>query len=109
MAERHQAFHLATQRDNRLQARIGKDVKKETAAMKAIAVGTLTFLPATFVSVGELSKTLPHQRPTDELDWSSRCLACHFSTMSQPTAMLKRPSQYLASSGFTGSSQLHCL
>lgn len=44
------AFNAAAQRDNELQAHIGQEVKKETAAMKAIAVSTLTFLPATFVS-----------------------------------------------------------
>ena len=47
---------MAAQRDNRLQARIGEEVKRETAAMKAIAVGTLTFLPATFVSVSTSSR-----------------------------------------------------
>ncbi|RYP60604.1 hypothetical protein DL770_009958 [Monosporascus sp. CRB-9-2] len=38
-------------RDSKIQVRIGEEAKKETTAMKAIAVITMTFLPATFVSV----------------------------------------------------------
>ncbi|RYP21592.1 hypothetical protein DL767_009232 [Monosporascus sp. MG133] len=37
--------------DSKIQVRIGEEAKKETTAMKAIAVITMTFLPATFVSV----------------------------------------------------------
>ncbi|ERF72516.1 hypothetical protein EPUS_09294 [Endocarpon pusillum Z07020] len=44
------AFHTAAQRDSKIQVRIGEEAKKETTAMKAIAVVTMTFLPATFVS-----------------------------------------------------------
>lgn len=44
------AFHMAAQRDSKVQVRIGEDAKKETTAMKALAVVTMTFLPATFVS-----------------------------------------------------------
>ena len=33
-------------------------MKKKTTAMKGIAVGTLTFLPATFVSVSALAEML---------------------------------------------------
>jgi hypothetical protein len=39
------------QRDSKTQVQIGKDAGNEAAAMKAIAVVTMTFLPATFVSV----------------------------------------------------------
>jgi Mg2+ and Co2+ transporter CorA len=46
-----QAFNSAAQRDNKTQVRIGEEAKKETSAMKAIAVVTMIFLPATFVSV----------------------------------------------------------
>jgi hypothetical protein len=46
-----QAFHTAAQRDSKTQVQIGEEAKKETAAMKAIAVITMTFLPATFISV----------------------------------------------------------
>ncbi|OIW26742.1 hypothetical protein CONLIGDRAFT_716965 [Coniochaeta ligniaria NRRL 30616] len=44
------AFHIAAQRDSRIQVRIGEEAQKETTAMKAIALITMTFLPATFVS-----------------------------------------------------------
>ncbi|KAF2189291.1 hypothetical protein K469DRAFT_747989 [Zopfia rhizophila CBS 207.26] len=44
------AFHTAAQRDSRIQVRIGEEAKTETMAMKAIAVVTMTFLPATFVA-----------------------------------------------------------
>lgn len=47
-----QAFNAAAQRDSKIQVRIGEDAKREASAMKAIAVVTMTFLPATFVSVG---------------------------------------------------------
>lgn len=45
-----QAFNAAAQRDSKIQVRIGEDAKREASAMKAIAVVTMTFLPATFVS-----------------------------------------------------------
>ncbi|KAH7350407.1 hypothetical protein BKA66DRAFT_476291 [Pyrenochaeta sp. MPI-SDFR-AT-0127] len=44
------AFNTAAQRDSSIQVRIGEEAKKETSAMKAIAVVTMTFLPATFVA-----------------------------------------------------------
>ncbi|KAK4443975.1 hypothetical protein QBC34DRAFT_488113 [Podospora aff. communis PSN243] len=44
------AFHTAAQHDSKTQVQIGEEAKKETAAMKAIAVITMTFLPATFIS-----------------------------------------------------------
>lgn len=34
-----------------MQLQIGEEAKREASAMKAIAVVTMTFLPATFVSV----------------------------------------------------------
>jgi hypothetical protein len=50
-----QAFNAAAQRDSRIQVRIGEDAKREASAMRAIAVVTMTFLPATFVSVSQRS------------------------------------------------------
>ncbi|KEZ43830.1 hypothetical protein SAPIO_CDS3989 [Scedosporium apiospermum] len=44
------AFHTAAQRDSRIQVQIGEEARKETTAMKALAVITMTFLPATFIS-----------------------------------------------------------
>ena len=41
-------------------------MKKETAAMKGIAVGTLTFLPATFVSVSVLAE-IPLNTLSDDI------------------------------------------
>jgi hypothetical protein len=46
-----QAFNAAAWRDSRIQVRIGEDAKREASAMRAIAVVTMTFLPATFVAV----------------------------------------------------------
>ncbi|KAF2190712.1 hypothetical protein K469DRAFT_697945 [Zopfia rhizophila CBS 207.26] len=43
------AFHSAAQRNSSIQVRIGEEAIKETTAIKAIAVVTITFLPATFV------------------------------------------------------------
>ncbi|KAK4172596.1 hypothetical protein QBC36DRAFT_247220 [Triangularia setosa] len=48
--ERDLAFHLASQRDSKVQMRMGLDSRQESIAMKAIAVITMTFLPTTFVS-----------------------------------------------------------
>lgn len=39
-------------------------MKKKTAAMKGVAVGTLTFLPATFVSVSALAEISPLKTPS---------------------------------------------
>ncbi|OAG08765.1 uncharacterized protein CC84DRAFT_1204042, partial [Paraphaeosphaeria sporulosa] len=44
------AFNVAAQRDSRIQLQIGEEAKREASAMKAIAVVTMTFLPATFIS-----------------------------------------------------------
>ncbi|KAF2022531.1 hypothetical protein EK21DRAFT_119661 [Setomelanomma holmii] len=44
------AFNAASQRDSKIQVRIGEEARREASAMKAIAVVTMTFLPATFVS-----------------------------------------------------------
>lgn len=44
------AFHTAAQCDSQIQVRIGEEARKEATAMKAIAVITMTFLPATFIS-----------------------------------------------------------
>lgn len=44
------AFNAAAQRDSKVQLQIGEEAKREASAMKAIAVVTMTFLPATFVS-----------------------------------------------------------
>lgn len=52
-----QAFNAAAQRDSRIQVRIGEDAKREASAIRAIAVVTMTFLPATFVSVSSLVRS----------------------------------------------------
>ncbi|KAF1345612.1 purine and uridine phosphorylase [Lizonia empirigonia] len=44
------AFNAAAQRDSKVQLQIGEEAKREASAMKAIAVVTMTFFPATFVS-----------------------------------------------------------
>lgn len=44
------AFNAAAQRDSKVQLQIGEEAKREASAMKAIAVVTMTFLPATFIS-----------------------------------------------------------
>ncbi|KPM43780.1 hypothetical protein AK830_g2809 [Neonectria ditissima] len=44
------AFHTSASRDTQIQLRLADEAKKETLAMKAIAVITMTFLPATFIS-----------------------------------------------------------
>jgi hypothetical protein len=46
-----QAFNAAAQRDSKIQVRMGEQATSEASAMRAIAVVTMTFLPATFVSV----------------------------------------------------------
>ena len=42
---------MAAQRSSAVQVMIGEQAQKETIAMKAIGVITMTFLPATFISV----------------------------------------------------------
>ncbi|KAF2631393.1 hypothetical protein BU25DRAFT_454846 [Macroventuria anomochaeta] len=44
------AFNAAAQRDSMVQLQIGEEAKREASAMKAIAVVSMTFLPAPFVS-----------------------------------------------------------
>jgi hypothetical protein len=48
------AFNIASQRDTKIQLQIGQEAGREAMAMKAIAVVTMTFLPATFVAVRTL-------------------------------------------------------
>ncbi|KAH7392015.1 hypothetical protein DE146DRAFT_661419, partial [Phaeosphaeria sp. MPI-PUGE-AT-0046c] len=50
------AFNIAAQRDSKVQLQVGEEAKREASAMKAIAVVTMTFLPATFVSVSLLAQ-----------------------------------------------------
>ncbi|KAF2624117.1 hypothetical protein BU25DRAFT_413689 [Macroventuria anomochaeta] len=57
-----QAFNAAAQKDSRVQLLIGEETKREASTMKAIAVVTMTFLPATFVSVSVPVPTLPVTR-----------------------------------------------
>ncbi|KAL8882576.1 MAG: hypothetical protein Q9198_000443 [Flavoplaca austrocitrina] len=45
------AFHGESQRESKVQVRIADEARKKTASMKAIAVVTMTFLPATFVAL----------------------------------------------------------
>ncbi len=47
----NQAFNTIAQHDSKIMVRISEAVQSDSAAMKTIAVLTLTFLPATFVSV----------------------------------------------------------
>ena len=53
-----QAFNMVTQRDSKATVRIGKAARSDSAAMKTVAVLTLTFLPATFVSVSRWQNVL---------------------------------------------------
>lgn len=47
----HQAFNAAAQRDSMIQLKISLQSASEASSMRAIAVVTMIFLPATFVSV----------------------------------------------------------
>ena len=47
----NQAFNTIAQIDSKTTVRISEAVQNDSAAMKTIAILTLTFLPATFVSV----------------------------------------------------------
>ncbi len=49
---------MVTQRDSKATVRIGKAARSDSAAMKTVAVLTLTFLPATFVSVSRWTRVL---------------------------------------------------
>ncbi|KAF2181128.1 hypothetical protein K469DRAFT_590272 [Zopfia rhizophila CBS 207.26] len=69
------AFYTVVQRDTKIQVRIGKEAIKETMAMKVVAVITMTFLPATFVS-SIFSMLLFHFEP-------SRAGLREFSTVSE--------------------------
>lgn len=51
-SSRQQALNVAAQGSSKIQLQIGHEAKREASAMKAIAVVTMAFLPATFVSVG---------------------------------------------------------
>ena len=53
-----QAFNTIVQQDNKAMVGISEAVQSDSAAMKTIAVLTLTFLPATFVSVGRFQSTV---------------------------------------------------
>jgi hypothetical protein len=51
LSSRYQAFNAAAQRDSKVELQMGEEAKREASAMKGIGVVTMTFLPATFVSV----------------------------------------------------------
>lgn len=51
----NQAFNMIVQYDSKVMVNISEAAHSDSAAMKTIAVLTLTFLPATFVSVGRFS------------------------------------------------------
>ena len=84
-----QVFNLIAQRDNHVNQSIAADsrelaaaAKRDGYAMKTIAVLTLTFLPGTFVAVGQLLSRfnfcLYHQglfyHATSRLDKAASCL-----------------------------------
>jgi hypothetical protein len=46
-----QAFNMVTQKDSQATVRISEAALSDSTAMKTVAVLTLAFLPATFVSV----------------------------------------------------------
>lgn len=50
-----QAFNMIAQYDSKTMVRISEAVQNNSTAMKTIAVLTLTFLPATFISVWKFS------------------------------------------------------
>ncbi len=45
------AFHMAAERDNKVQVIMGEKAQKEASAMTSISIITMIFLPATFISV----------------------------------------------------------
>lgn len=73
--------------------------------MKGIAVGTLTFLPATFVSVSVLAE-IPLEHPLWWYLWSPSSAPLS-STISQPMAATKNLSLSPTGSGCIGFLQLH--
>ena len=46
-----QGYNIITQRDSRVLVRMGEATQSDSTAMKTIAVVTMAFLPATFLSV----------------------------------------------------------
>ena len=59
-----QAYNTIAQNDSKTTVRINEAVQRDSAAMKTVAILTLTFLPATYVSVSRLeiffSRSLRH-------------------------------------------------
>ena len=53
--DRSQAFNTIAQQDSMMVVQISKAARSDSATMKTIALLTLTFLPATFVSVSKSS------------------------------------------------------
>lgn len=71
------AFNAAAQRDSKIQVRIGEEAKREASAMKAIAVVTMTFLPATFVST-LFGMNFFSFEPSEGVERSSFTVSRHF-------------------------------
>jgi len=53
-----QAYNSIAQNDSKTTVRINQAVQKDSAAMKTVAVLTLIFLPATYVSVSGAKEPL---------------------------------------------------
>jgi len=51
LTKHQQVYNTVAQRDSTLMVEIGKAAKRDSDAMKAIAIVTMAFLPATFSSV----------------------------------------------------------
>jgi hypothetical protein len=57
-ADRVQIYNMFIQKDSKVLLQIGEATKSDSAAMKAVAVVTMAFLPATFTSVRSQSPVL---------------------------------------------------
>lgn len=73
IVDRDQAFNTIAQHDSTIAVKISEAARRDSAAMKTIAVLTMIFLPATFVSVGRLKSSYTSSRAaykdTDNLQY----------------------------------------
>lgn len=93
---------MAGQNQNETLLSINKGTKDDGAAMRAVALVTLTFLPATFVSVGCCDAILS---TVSLLSCSRHCLACSFSVSPQPRSRNRRIGSFPEIFGYIGVSQ----
>lgn len=101
-----QAYNVIAQNDSKTTVRINEAVQRDSAALKTVAILTLTFLPATYVSVSRLER-LCSRSCSIGLYHHSQSSAWVFSTSRQAVMLARGNGWYQRGFGCTGLFHFH--